>query len=277
MRTLISGLALIVLLYAALALYASHIKRSGMFFPDRYPAGDWSPRLPVTPRDLYFTTPDGVKLHAWLFPASDPDGPVMIWFHGNAGHLAYRGPTAAEFAARGMTVFVFDYRGFGRSDGRPTEAALHVDSLAAYDFVRQSLRPSERRIVLYGESVGAPYAARVAMQRPSCCIIVENSFPSLARLGNALYRPIPMGWFGRGVLQTGRWLNAAGVPVLVMHGKRDRVVPFSLGVELFNDLKVEKKFFQSEAAGHCEIEAVEGDRYYQTIFDFVRQHLPTRG
>lgn len=273
-RFLVTAAVILAIAYAVLALYANHVKRSGMFFPDRYPLGDWTPKLSVKPQDYFFTTADGVRLHAWFFRAPSADAPLIIYFHGNAGHLAYRAPFASELASRGLSVFVFDYRGFGRSDGSPSEKALHLDSLAAYDFARQTFRVPPDRIVLYGESIGAPYAARVAMQRPVCCIIVEGTFPSLRRIANAVFRPIPMGFFAGELLLTTRWLNAAVRPVLVMHGKRDAVVPFDLGVELYQELKVQKELFVSETAGHGELEWVEGDRFYEAVIRFVGRHAP---
>jgi fermentation-respiration switch protein FrsA (DUF1100 family) len=167
---------------------------------------------------------------------------------------------------------VFDYRGFGRSQGSAAEAALHVDSLAAYDFATKRYNVPPTRIVLYGESIGGGYAARVATRRPSCCVIVESSFPSLGRLANVLYRPFRLGIFARGLLETKRWLNEAGRPVLVLHGKRDHVIPFRLGMELYDGLNVPKQLLISEAAGHSDIEALEGDRYYEAVISFIRKH-----
>jgi fermentation-respiration switch protein FrsA (DUF1100 family) len=113
----------------------------------------------------------------------------------------------------------------------------------------------------------------VAKERKVRCVIIENSFPSLAALGNALYRPIPLGWSAPFALTTTRWLNAAGVPVLVMHGRRDAVIPFALGMELYDGLRVRKEMLVSDTAGHCEIPSVEPDRYYDTVVRFIR-HPP---
>ncbi len=102
-------------------------------------------------------------------------------------------------------------------------------------------------------------------------MIIESSIPSLAAIGNTLYRPLPLGWFAPFALTTTRWLNEAGVPVLVMHGKHDQVIPFSLGMQLYNGLRVPKELLVSETAGHCELATSEPARYYQTVMRFVQE------
>ena len=242
-----------------------------MFFPARYPEGAWdASAFAVRPQDVEFRTDDGVRLHGWWFQASDPRAPLIIWFHGNAGNITERAPMAAELARRGIAVFLFDWRGYGRSDGRPSESGLFRDAIAAYDFARTR---TQTPIVVYGESLGGPYAAYIARHRPVRAVIIENSIPSLTAIGNALYRPLPLGWFALGALTTTRWLNEAGTPVLVMHGKRDQVIPFALGMQLYDGLRVPKELLISETAGHCEFATTEPARYYETVVRFVRGHV----
>lgn len=265
MRSFLVTALLLVVVFVA---FAQFLRRTSMFFPARYPAGEWNPaRYAVPPVDHFFTTADGVKLHAWLFRAEAATAPVMIWFHGNGGNLTLRGEMAAELARRGVSVFVFDYRGFGRSAGTPSEKKLFLDSTAAYDYVARTLRPP--RIALYGESLGGPYAAWVAKHRKVHCVVIENSFPSLRALGNAIYRPLPLGLTAPFALRTTEWLNDAGVPVLVMHGRNDAVIPFTLGQQLYDGLRVRKEMLISESAGHSEIPFVDSARYYDSVVRFV--------
>ena len=231
-----------------------------MFFPAKFPEGNWT----TSAEEVQFTTSDGVRLHGWLFRAGEP---LLIWFHGNAGNITERAPTAAELARRGISVLLFDWRGYGKSEGSPSEGGLFRDALAAYDFGRTRTHGD---IVLYGESLGGPYAAYVSTKRKARCVIIENSFPSLAAIGNALYRPVPLGLFAPFALTTGRWLNQAGVPVLVMHGKCDRVIPFELGMRLYDQLRVPKELLTSQTAAHCEMATAEPQRYYDTIVRFMR-------
>lgn len=263
-------LALLILLLVLVA-FSQFVRRTGMFFPDRYPTGNWNVhQWSVPPSEHRFTTSDGVALHAWLFRASDANAPVIVWFHGNAGNLTNRAEMAAELARRGVSVFVFDYRGFGKSEGSASESKLFHDAIAAYDHVRSL---GAQRIVLYGESVGGPYAAWVAKERKDGvrAVIIENSFPSLRDLGNAIYAPFPLGWTAPFAMRTTDWLNEAGKPVLVMHGTDDRVVPYALGKKLFDGLRVRKELMTCEDAGHCEIPVTEPARYYDAVIRFASQ------
>jgi fermentation-respiration switch protein FrsA (DUF1100 family) len=264
-RILIFVGILLVVAYA----FTQFQRRSGMFFPERYPSGDWNN---ATAQDETFVTDDGVRLHGWLFRAADPAAPLVVWMHGNGGNIMGRAPMAAELARRGISVFVFDWRGYGKSAGSPTEDGLYHDALAAVDLARGW----SKDICVYGESLGGPYAAYSAAQsaahgRKLRCAVIENSFASLKDLGNELYGPLPLGWFAPRAMATRRWLNEARIPVLVLHGRRDQVIPFPLGKQLFDELKTPKELFVSETAGHCEIPVVEGTRYYEAVVRFVRQ------
>jgi fermentation-respiration switch protein FrsA (DUF1100 family) len=264
------ALIFLTLVLVAIVAFTLLLRRNGMFFPDRYPIGRWDrDAFAIVPSEETFVTPDGVRLHAWRFDAKDANAPVMIWFHGNAGNLTNRADMAVEHAKRGITVFVFDYRGYGKSEGRASESKLRIDALAAFDFVRAG---GAKNIVLYGESVGGPYAAWVAKERKDAvrAVILENTFPSLKDMGNALYRPLPLGWMAPFALRTTDWLNEAGVPVLVMHGTRDGVIPYALGRKLYDGLRVPKEMLTSHA-GHCEIPLLEPARYYDTVTRFIRK------
>ena len=134
-RLIIPVVIFVAVIILALYLFAQFVRRTSMFFPARYPEGAWEPSAyAIHPQDVSFTSDDGVRLHGWWFRAADPHAPLLIFFHGNAGNITDRGTTAAELARRGIAVFLFDWRGYGRSEGQPTESGLFYDALAAYDF-----------------------------------------------------------------------------------------------------------------------------------------------
>lgn len=259
-----------VLLFIAIAIvvliaFAQFVRRTSMFFPERYPLGNWDV---AGAQDEWLTTSDGVKLHGWLFRAADAHAPVLVFFHGNAGNITIRGPIAAELARRGVSTFVFDWRGYGRSEGSPSESQLFKDAEAAYAFAA-TLVPRDR-IALYGESLGGPYAAWIAKTHGARAIVLDSTFPSLRALGNAIYAPLPLGWSAPFALRTRDWVNDSKVPALVMHSRYDDVIPFRLGQSLYDGLRVPKKLYASAARGHCAIEADDGARFYDAVVSFVQ-------
>jgi fermentation-respiration switch protein FrsA (DUF1100 family) len=258
------GMFLAILLILAYG-FAQYVRRSSMFFPAR--DGNWD--AADGHRDVAFTASDGVRLHGWLFFARGAGAPLIVWCHGNGGNITDRAPMAAELARRGVSVLLFDWRGYGKSEGTPAEENLYLDADAAYDFAAKSLGAPPQSIIAYGESLGGPFAAHMAATHKVRCVIIENSFPSLMALGNALYRPFPLGWFAPRAMTTSRWLNAAGVPVLVIHSRADQVIPFVLGKQLFDSLRVPKEMLISETAAHCDMANTEPQRYYEAVVRFV--------
>ncbi|MGZ4778234.1 MAG: alpha/beta hydrolase [Thermoanaerobaculia bacterium] len=271
LKTVLTAVIVVVVVAAALYLFANYVRRASMFFPEKYPTGNWeSATAEFHPQDVWFSTRDQVKLHGWFFAANAAGAPLIIWFHGNAGNITERSLIADELRRRGVSVLLFDWRGYGKSEGDPTESRLFIDAEAVYDFAVRELDAHAERIALYGESLGGPYAAWLATRRRAHCVVIENSFPSLRDLGNALYAPVPLGYFAPCSLTTTRWLNKAGIPVLVMHGRRDQVIPFNLGMRLYEGLEVPKRLLVSETAGHSEMAFVEGERYYEIVTSFVK-------
>jgi alpha-beta hydrolase superfamily lysophospholipase len=259
-------LGFLVIVVVLLAVFANYLRRTSMFFPSKFPEGNWG----TTAADVHFASKDGTKLHGWLFRAQKPDAPLLIFFHGNTGNITDRASIAANLAERGVSVFVFDWRGYGKSEGSPREERLYEDAIAAYDYAAANIT---RDIVIYGESLGGPFAAFVAKNRAARCVIIDSSFPSLTAVGNANY--FPLGYFAPWAMQTSAWLNESRAPVLVMHGKRDNVIPFSLGVALYESLRLPKQMLVSETADHCEIESAEPQKYYDAIVNFIANaHAP---
>jgi len=256
-------LVFVAILVIAIAAFAQFVRRTSMFFPDRYPIGNWEH---AGGQDEWLTTSDGVRLHGWLFRAADPQAPLLVFFHGNAGNITERGPIAAELARRGVSTFVFDWRGYGRSEGSPSESRLFKDAEAAYAFAAKLV--SRERIALYGESLGGPYAAWIAKTHGAHCIVLDSTFPSLRELGNAIYSPLPLGWSAPFALRTRDWVNDSGVPAFVLHSKHDDVIPFRLGKSLFDGLGVPKKILISEVEGHCAIHE------YDAVAAFVKSIHP---
>lgn len=263
--------AIVVVAVVLWSLLLNGMKRSTLFFPERHPVGFWDMSyLSVQPTEHWIETPDGARLHALLFSASDTsDAPFLIHYHGNGGNLSYRAPIASSLANRGVSTLLFDYRGYGRSDGSPTEKALEIDALAVYDYVRNTLAVPEKEIALFGESLGGAYAARVASEHDVRCIVIESSFPSARTVASKIYPLGPLLFPLNGSLPTARWLSSSDAPILIFHGTDDEVIDFEVGKALFDSIESEKEFLPIEGAGHNDIIDVGGDALLDEIATFV--------
>ena len=225
-----------------------------IFFPDRS-----MPPAPPGVRERWIETADGVRLHAWLAGPPDPVA-TLVWSHGNAGNVGNRAPIILALADRGLAVLAYDYRGYGRSEGSPTEAGAYRDSEAAYDHLRAAGVAPER-IVCFGESLGGAVSIRLATERPCAGVAVVASFTSLREVARVHY-----GLLGTVVgdrFDVGDRLARLGAPLLVVHGDQDEIVPYSLGERLFAAAPEPKWFQRIPGAMHNDVLA------YPALLDAV--------
>jgi fermentation-respiration switch protein FrsA (DUF1100 family) len=249
-----------ILLYGAISFLASRI----VFAPSRYPDGWWDTQTKLGARDVWLRARDGVRLHAWWLEA--PGSRVAtLYLHGNGGNLAYRPGHLRAMLAAGTSVLIVDYRGYGRSSGRPTERGLYRDADAAYDYlIGQGYGPQQ--IVLHGESLGSAVAVDLAARHPCAGVILECPFPSIAYMAG---RTVPLlgPLFVRG-FDTRRKIAQVNAPILIIHGDDDRRVPHAVGLELFEAAHEPKSFWTVEAARHLTIVEVGGARYVARLQAF---------
>jgi len=200
--------------------------------------------------DAWITTGDGVRLHAWRAPAS-PGHATLVWSHGNANNISNRAEPMMALAERGLGVLAYDYRGYGRSEGRPSEAGVYRDALAAYDAERAHGTPAER-IICFGESLGGAVSIYLATARPCAGVAVVATFTSLAPVARVHYGPLAAAVLGSRFDSLTR-VATLQVPILVAHGDRDEIVPFALGEELFVAASEPKRFVVVQGAGHNDV------------------------
>jgi len=241
-----------------------------VYFPARWQAADWGKQwnLPIT--DVWFQASDGVKLHGWFVEAPESFA-VLLWCHGNAGNIIHRLENIAELYRRGVSVFIFDYRGYGQSQGRPSEPGLYQDAMAAYEVLTRQRHIPPERLVLFGRSLGAAVAAALATQRKAAGLILETPFPSVAAVVRAHYGPLPLHWFLRARYNLLERLQDIRIPVLVLHGDRDRVVPLALGRQVYEAAHEPKAFYLIRGADHNDTYAVGGEPYFQRVLAFIHQ------
>jgi fermentation-respiration switch protein FrsA (DUF1100 family) len=231
-----------------------------VFFPDRRVGPP-----PAGVEERWIVAADGPRLHAWYAPAPDR-GPLLLWSHGNAGNIDSRRSLLLSLAARGLGVLAYDYRGYGRSDGSPSEAGVYLDAAAAFDdLVARGADPSV--IVCFGESIGGAVSIELATRRRCGAVIAVSTFTRLADVARLHYGPL-------GSLAGGRFDSLARIPrvsapVLVAHGDRDEIVPLELGERLFAAARPPKRFLRIAGADHND--ALGRATLLDAIAQFARQ------
>jgi hypothetical protein len=236
--------------YAAMvgALYLG--QRRLLYRPDnRRPALDGLAALEF--REAALTTRDGLRLLAWYRPPCS-GRPAIVYFHGNGGHIGYRRERLARFAAEGYGVLTPEYRGYGGNPGRPTEAGLCEDGRAALDFLGRGGIAADR-LVLYGESLGAGVAVRLAAERRVAGLVLEAPPSCVAEVAQCHYPFVPARWLVRDRFDALSAIGRVAARVLVTHGERDRVVPVRFGRALLEAASPPKEGWFAPEAGHEDL------------------------
>jgi fermentation-respiration switch protein FrsA (DUF1100 family) len=219
-------------------------------------------------RDLYFETQDQVKLHGWLF-VRDPQGPFLLWCHGNAGNISHRLDNIARLQSVGINVFIFDYRGYGKSEGSLSEQGFYKDGGAAWETLIREGPVPPARVVLFGRSLGCAMAADLAARVPAAGLILESGFPHLGAMAKVHY---PFVFSER--LLSGRFdalsrLKRIKMPVLVIHGDRDGIVPTRLGRRLYESAPEPREWYEIKEADHNDTYLVGGPAYFRKLRETI--------
>ena len=243
-----------------------------LFFPDSQVAN--SPAHVGLPyEDVYLTAPDGITLHGWFIPApavcSGPETQTWLWFHGNGGNVGTRvGQLERAHRLLGVHQFIFDYRGYGRSGGKPSERGTYLDARAARGYLEQRPDIDSRRIVYFGHSLGAAVAVELAAAWPPAGMALIAPFASIRDMAN-LTLPLPMaGWIVRRHYDSVGRIPKIRAPLIVMHGELDEIVPHSQGVKLFEAANPPKRFVTLPAASHNNAHHVASDVMARALLDF---------
>ena len=220
------------------------------------------------PEEVPVTTGDGEKLNAWWLPSDRSGGPVLLFLHGNAGNREDRLPILKGLYPTGLSTLILDYRGYGGSSGTPTEDGLIQDGLAAYDWLAAS-QPG-RPILLFGESLGGAVAAQVALRRTPAGLILASAFTSVPDLAERLY-PVPgLRRIVRTQFNTLAALRRLQLPLLIIHGERDEIVPFDMGETLMREsASPSKTLYAVPNAHHNDAYFVAGEDYWRWVREFA--------
>lgn len=235
-----------------------------LFFPEKvlefYPS-----RLEIPYEDVRFQNDEGLTLHGWYFPGkcAPQAETTLLYLHGNAGNMGDRLDKIQFLKRFGWSLFAFDYRGYGGSEGTPSIEGVVKDSEAAFRYLAETRKTPDKKIVLFGESLGGAMAVHLAHQGPVAAVILEGTFTSLRDLGSRIYRFLPSLAIPD-VYRSVDLIKHVKAPVLVIHGTDDEIVPFEMGQRLYDAAPHPKRIFPVKNAHH-------NDAYVTAKLDYLKE------
>jgi len=267
--------------YLGLCLFVLFRQSRYVYYPDRT-VGLTPQYLGMTYEPVEFSTKDGVRLSAWFVHAPEPAGQgtddvrtstrTVLFCHGNAGDIGDRLDSIKTFHNLGLNTFIFDYRGYGDSSGRPTEKGTYLDAMAAWNHLTHARKIPAGDIVLFGRSLGGAVAAWLAERVAAGALVVESTFTSAPDMAREMFPFLPVRLFCRFKYDAASTIGSARCPVLVAHSKDDTMIPFKHGHKLF-DLAPEPKRFVQMSGDH-NAGGLDANPDYQNILrEFLDTHM----
>lgn len=272
---LLSAIQIGLLAYAGLAALI-YFKQDALVFQAAMERGyEATPaRIGLRFDALTLATEHGETLDAWHVPAragASAHGLVLV-FHGNAGNIGHRLDYLRMFHDLGYASLILDYRGYGRSSGKPSEDGTYLDAAAAWRHATQALGYPAGKIVLFGESMGGAVAAQLATVQKPAALVLASTFTSVPDLGAGIYPWLPVRLLARIGYDTRERLATIAAPVLVIHSRGDDIIPFAHGEQLFAAAKPPKKFLEIEG-GHNDGFVFNREAWVRGLDDFLRSAL----
>ncbi len=245
------------------------------FHPVRYtPDEVWT--LPANAEDVWFKASDNTRLHGWFFHArTHPAAATVLYFHGNGGNLSYAGWIGERLAGNSLDVLIFDYRGYGRSEGRMTnERALLADANAAYDYLLRERKVRPERLALYGQSLGTTAAIDTASREICGALVVESGLTSASDMASALLPWLPrfLHPLGRNRFDSVHKISGVRCPLLITHGDQDQLISVEQGRALFAQAPEPKELLIVRGADHA-LARFGGDEYLDRVAGFIRDAI----
>jgi uncharacterized protein len=264
-------LRIAILGYLAVALMLFFLQSRMVYFPTR--AIEATPAdVGLAYQDAWMTTDDGVRLHGWWVPHEEARGAVLF-LHGNAGNISHRLGTLQTLHRLGLSTLIPDYRGYGRSEGRPSETGTYRDAAAAWGYLTDTLEVPPDRIVLFGRSLGGAVAAERAEHGGAAGLILESTFTSVPDLGAEIYPWLPVRLLARIRYPTLARMPSLTLPVLVVHSREDEIIPYAHGRRLWEAAPGPKWFLDIEG-GHNDGHLRSEVRYEAGLAQFLDRVLP---
>ncbi|MDQ2077578.1 alpha/beta hydrolase [Marinimicrobium sp. ABcell2] len=251
--------------YLTLVALAAMLQGCMVHFPSRDLVGSPADRG-LGYEEVTITTRDDQELHSWFIPAPEAQG-VLLFLHGNAGNISHRLESLEIFHQLGMSVLIIDYRGYGKSTGRPSEEGLKLDAEAGLHYLVEERGYESEQVVAFGRSLGAALSAELASRHSLAGVILESAFTSLPDIGSDLYPFLPVRLLLRYEYDTKAALVQASEPVLVIHSEGDEIIPYSHGRALY-DAAPEPRYFLTIQGDHNTGFLRSRDTYMAGLRDF---------
>lgn len=193
--------------------------------------------------EVTLKTADGVQLSSWYVPTENSELTVLFC-HGNGGNITHRLDSINILHNLGLNCFIFDYRGYGDSEGKPSEEGTYLDAMAAYKWLTETRKLPANKIIILGRSLGGSIAAQLASKVDVAGLIVESGFTSYVDMGRKFYPYMPVRWFAKFSYRTIDYIREVRCPVLVIHSRNDEIAPFEFGLELYRMANEPKEFVE---------------------------------
>jgi hypothetical protein len=218
--------------------------------------------------DVVFQSADGVKLTGWYVPANNSNITVLFC-HGNGGNMMHCLDSTNIFYNLGLNCFIFDYRGYGESEGKPSEEGTYLDARAAYDWLVNVKKLSPNNIIIFGRSIGGSIATQLASKVAAKSLIVESAFTSYADIGKKFYPYMPVRWFARFKYNTIDYIKNVHCPVMIIHSRNDEMVPFEFGLELYESSNEPNEFVEIYGS-HNDGFLVSSEQYKKSWLNWLK-------
>ena len=269
-RSLVATIVMAAVILVAFNAWLWLQQASMLFFPlsdmSANPT-DWGMEY----EDVTLHTEDGVTLYGWYIPGSSAKR-ALLFFHGNAGNISHRSESLKIFHHLGVNVLIIDYRGYGRSLGRPSEEGLHADAVAAWRYLSQTKHFDASQIVLFGRSLGGAVAARLATEVKPAALILESTFSSARDVAAVHYPILSKLIVMRFSFNTAARVKEISCPVLVVHSPDDQIIPYYLGEKVYQAAK-EPKFMLRLQGGHNAGFLQSQPAYERGIAEFISRYV----
>ncbi len=243
-----------------------YLRQDRMVFCPTSELVDTPSSLGLSFEDVYVDVADGEKIHAWYFPAGGTR--TVLFCHGNGGNISHRLETAEFIVGLGVNILLFDYRGYGKSDGSPSESKVYADAEACYRWLLSEKSVREDNIVIFGRSLGGAVAIELAGRVDFGALVVESSFTSVADMARQIFPYFPARYLLRYEFDSIGKIASIDCPVLVTHSTEDDIIPFAMGRRLFDSARMPKRFVRF-SGGHNERDYLRDPSYVEAVRDIV--------